>query len=103
MDQAEAAKTALDVALIDAEAIVGALKVRSLRPGDRIVPFGMHESKKLQDVFVDKKLPQPERARAAVVVDDEKVLWVVGVIVSEAARVTPETRRAVRLTTEVDH
>lgn len=39
-----------------------ALKIRPWRPGDRIAPFGMTGSKKLQDVFVDAKVPPERRA-----------------------------------------
>jgi tRNA(Ile)-lysidine synthase len=57
----------------------------------------MRGTKKLQDVFVDKKVPASERARAAVVVDDEKVIWLVGITASESCRVTDKTRRVIRL------
>lgn len=84
-------------AMIDADSVVGTLRVRSITPGDRIMPFGMTGSKKLQDVFVDKKVPRADRARAAVVVDDVKVLWVVGVVASELGRVTDRTRKAIHV------
>lgn len=87
-------------ALIDAEAVVGKLRVRSVRPGDRIAPLGTIGTKKLQDVFVDKKLPRQDRARAAVVADDEKVLWVVGVVSSETGKVTESTKKAIYVIAE---
>ena len=86
-----------DEAMLDADSVVGLLRVRNTRPGDRIVPLGMSGSKKLQDVFVDKKIPKRVRARAAVVCDDEKVLWVVGVVASELGKVTDSTRKAICL------
>jgi len=91
-----------DEAMIDTSSVVGRLRVRSARPGDRIVPLGMSGSKKLQDVFVDKKISRADRARAAVVVDDEKILWVVGVVTSELGKVTDSTRKAIRLTAARD-
>ena len=89
-------------ALIDTSSIVGPLRVRNVLPGDRIIPLGMAGGKKLQDIFVDKKIPKRERARAAVVCDDEKILWVVGVVTSERAKVTQDTVEAIRLTAERD-
>lgn len=91
-------KAAANEVLIGANAITGTLRMRNIHPGDRITPFGMHGTKKLQDIFVDKKIPKPDRARAAVVVDDEKILWVVGIISSEAGRVTDKTRQTIRMT-----
>jgi tRNA(Ile)-lysidine synthase len=63
------------------------LTVRAPRPGDRIRPFGMDGSKKLSDVFIDKKVPRRERERCVVVEADGEILWVPGVITSEATRV----------------
>lgn len=91
-----------DEAMIDADSVVGSLRVRSVRPGDRIVPLGMSGSKKLQDVFVDKKISRADRAKAAVVVDDEKILWVVGVVTSELGKVTDSTRKAISLSATRD-
>ncbi|MCL5105717.1 MAG: tRNA lysidine(34) synthetase TilS [Armatimonadetes bacterium] len=84
-------------ALIDQAAITGKLRVRNIRPGDRIVPFGMRESKKLQDVFVDKKIPRRERINTPIVVDDAKIVWAIGVISSDTTKVTEQTRGAIRL------
>lgn len=100
-DGAITRKTASNEALIDADTIVGALRVRNILPGDRIIPFGMQGSKKLQDIFVDKKIPKPGRAKAAVVVDDEKILWVVGTVSSETCRVTDRTRQTIRIIAEL--
>ncbi|MEN6356740.1 MAG: tRNA lysidine(34) synthetase TilS [Armatimonadota bacterium] len=86
-----------DEAIIDCVSIKGALRVRSIRPGDRITPLGMAESKKLQDVFVDKKIPRQQRAKTAIVVDDEKILWVAGVVSSDIGKISHHTRRAIHL------
>ena len=96
------AKLPLNEALIDLDSIKGKLTARNPRPGDRIVPMGMAGSKKLQDVFVDKKVPKAQRARAVVVCDEEKMLWVAGVVASELGRVQPISRRAVHITLTPD-
>jgi tRNA(Ile)-lysidine synthase len=85
-------------AVMDAEATGPVLRIRSVRPGDRIRPLGMGGKKKVQDLLVDGKVPRWERARIPLIVDAEgRVLWVVGQRVSEDARVTAATKRAVRL------
>jgi tRNA(Ile)-lysidine synthetase-like protein len=63
------------------------ITVRAPRPGDRIRPFGMDGSKKLSDVFIDKKVPRRERERCVVVEADGEILWVPGVVAAEATRV----------------
>jgi tRNA(Ile)-lysidine synthase len=64
------------------------LLIRSWRPGDRIRPRGLEGSKKLQDLFTDRKVPAAERARVPIVVDaggSGPILWVVGQAVAERA------------------
>ncbi len=57
-----------------------ALVVRSWRFGDRYRPLGLAgRSRKLQDLFVDRKVPRDERKRVPLVLDAAgRVIWVVG-------------------------
>ena len=56
------------------------LVVRSWRFGDRYRPPGLGgRSRKLQDLFVDRKVPRADRARVPIVVDaDGRIVWVIG-------------------------
>jgi len=49
--------------------------VRGRRPGDRIRPPGMRGHKKLQDYYVDRKVPRRERDAAPVIAAGAEVLW----------------------------
>ena len=62
------------------------LCVRARRPGDRIRLLG--GTRKVQDVFVDKKIPRPWRDRVPIVIDGDtgEIVWIVGV--AGAAMVT---------------
>ncbi len=74
-------------AYIDAEVAGSALVLRSHEPGERFVPLGMTGSRKLQDFFVDEKVPRQMRDRIPVVADaDGRVLWVIGHRLAEPAR-----------------
>jgi tRNA(Ile)-lysidine synthase len=66
------------------------LAVRSRRRGDRLRPAGMRgRRKKLQDLFVDRKIARELRDAVPLVVDrDDRILWVVGEAVAEDFRVT---------------
>jgi tRNA(Ile)-lysidine synthase len=81
--------------ILDAEKLNGPLIVRNWMPGDRIIPFGMTGHKKLQDLFVDMKIPRQERIRIPVITDSEKIVWVAGLTVSELVRVTEDTKEAI--------
>lgn len=84
-------------AVFDFDAIVGTLVVRNWQPGDRIRPLGMHGTKKLQDVFVDARIPRSARYRIPVVTDGVRIVWLPGIAVSEEVRVTESTRRSLLL------
>jgi len=84
-------------AALDADALVGALRLRRRRPGDRFQPLGLPGEKKLQDVFVDLKLPRRRRDHVPVVEDEAGIVWVAGYRIAERAKLSPSTRRALRL------
>ncbi|HEV8354325.1 MAG TPA: tRNA lysidine(34) synthetase TilS [bacterium] len=84
--------------ILDADAAGPVLRMRSARPGDWIRPLGMKGKKKVQDLLVDEKVPRWERGRIPLIVDARgRILWVVGLRISEEARLTERTKRAVRL------
>lgn len=79
-------------ARLDAGTMVGPLSVRNRRPGDRIRPLGLGGTKKLQDIFVDAKVPRHHRDTGPLVCDEQGILWVTGLCLSERAQVTPDTQ-----------
>jgi tRNA(Ile)-lysidine synthase len=77
---------------LDAAVVGRELVVRSPRAGDRMAPLGMRGTKKLQDLFVDCKVPRAEREGIPVVTTtDGEIVWVVGHRISERAKVTAQT------------
>jgi tRNA(Ile)-lysidine synthase len=77
------------VGVVQRECVQGSLVVRNRRPGDRFRPVGLGGSKKLQDLFVDRKLPRAERDWVPLVVDEtDRIVWVAGYGIDEAFRVT---------------
>jgi tRNA(Ile)-lysidine synthase len=64
------------------ESDVEGLKVRAWRPGDRLAG----RSKKIQDVFVDAKIPRSEREAWPLVVRGNEVVAVPGIVEAEGVR-----------------
>jgi tRNA(Ile)-lysidine synthase len=84
---------------VDADAAGRPLGVRGRAPGDRLQPAGLIGRKKVQDVFVDRKVPRGERDRVPLVIDARgAIVWVAGHALAEPFRVTPRTRAVVVLT-----
>jgi tRNA(Ile)-lysidine synthase len=83
---------------LDAAAIVEPLHVRTRRPGDRFRPIGLRGRKKLQDFFVDRRVPRERRDRVPLVVDaDNRIVWVAGYGVGAEFGVTAGTKAVVIL------
>jgi len=62
------------------------LTLRGWRPGDRFRPLGMSGEKKLQDFFVDAKVPRQERGRIPLLLTGDRIAWVVGHRIAEEFR-----------------
>jgi tRNA(Ile)-lysidine synthase len=78
-----------DEAVIRRDLVRESLVVRNRRPGDKFRPAGLRGSKKLQDLFVDAKVPRATRDSVPVVVDERnRIVWVAGFGIDEAFRVT---------------
>lgn len=84
-------------AVFDAAALEAPLTIRPRVPGDRFHPLGMTGSKKLQDFLVDLKVPRRERDRIPILTSAGRIAWVVGYRIDDRFKLTPSTRRAVRI------
>ena len=84
-------------ALLDLERIVCPLQVRFRQPGDRFYPLGAPGSKKLQDFFIDSKIPRVERPYVPLVVSGRAIVWIVGYRIADPFKLRPGTKRVLRL------
>jgi tRNA(Ile)-lysidine synthase len=85
-------------AILDAACVEPPLRIRLWRPGDVFRPLGLPGKKKVQDFFVDAKVPRWQRRRTPLVVDARgEIVWVVGHRIAEPCRVRPGTERVLRL------
>jgi len=83
---------------LDHEQVVGDLKVRVFKPGDRFAPFGDQDrTLKLGYFFTNEGLPGQLREKWPLVVDDEKIVWIPGLRISQKVRITEKTRKVILL------
>ncbi|MEK6700095.1 MAG: tRNA lysidine(34) synthetase TilS [Nitrospirota bacterium] len=81
-------------AVFDYVKIALPLFVRSRQRGDRFQPAGMAgKSKKLQDYFVDEKVPRLKRAAVPLLCTEQDIIWVVGMRTDARFLPGPETKR----------
>jgi len=85
----------------DAEALGASPFVRTWREGDVFQPLGMIGTKKLQDFFVDEKVPRRGRGHVPLLcAADGRIAWVVGYRIAEPFKVTERTRPVLWLRAE---
>ncbi len=82
-----------DVTLFDIDALKPPLVVRPRHQGDRFRPFGMEGTKTLKQLLIDEKISFSFRDDVPILCDENGILWVVGLRRSDAAPVTPSTKR----------
>lgn len=81
-------------AIFDLDTLKLPLQVRKRREGDYFCPIGMGgKKKKLQDFFVDEKIPRDERDSIPIVVSDNDIIWVAGYRMDERFKPTEKTKR----------
>jgi len=84
-----------------AAGLEGPLVVRAWKPGDAMHVLGLSGRKKVQDLFVDRKVPRERRHMVPVVAHpDGRIVWVAGHALGEPFRVSEATKSVVVLNFE---
>ena len=64
---------------IDGDRLSGEISVRTRRAGDKIMPKGLNGTKKVKDIFIDRKIPAKQRDSVPLVCDERGIIWIAGV------------------------
>lgn len=73
-------------AALSPQVLLKQLSLRARRPGDRFRPLGMHGQKKLQDFFVDAKIPREEREHVPLLMAGDRIASVIGYRIAQDFR-----------------
>jgi tRNA(Ile)-lysidine synthetase-like protein len=79
--------------VLDADSLQPPLVLRRRRAGERFTPAGGPGTKRLQDFFVDQKIPRPLREGWPLLATPTRIVWVVGLRADSHFQATPETTR----------
>ena len=80
--------------VFDADRVGQRIILRHWQPGDRYRPIGMAKAVKMQDVFVNAKVPRARRHQLVVATTEEgEVFWVEDMRISERFKLDAATRR----------
>ena len=86
-------------ALFDVRAIAAdGLTARNFKPGDRIRPLGMTGTRKVKDVFIDRKLPPTLRGSFPVIAMGTRIVWLPGILRGDGALVSTASGTVLQIT-----
>jgi tRNA(Ile)-lysidine synthetase-like protein len=82
------------VEVFDAESVGRNVDLRFWQPGDRFRPIGLPGQAKLQDLFVNARIPRHLRHQVVLACNSHgEVFWVQGLRIGECCKVTKTTRQ----------
>ncbi|MBU2524612.1 tRNA lysidine(34) synthetase TilS [Patescibacteria group bacterium] len=82
---------------IDADKIEGKLTQRAFKPGDKFKPFGMKGHQKIQDFFINNKIPIFERNEIPLLLNKDKIIAIGNMAISDDFKATNSTKTVIRL------
>jgi tRNA(Ile)-lysidine synthase len=82
---------------LDAGRLRPPLVLRFPRPGDRFQALGQSSEKKVARFLIDERTDRQSRSHILVVEDQDRIVWVCPVRISDRVKVTAATRRIVRI------
>ena len=97
--ETDAARSPKTFMAVDADKIRFPLRARRREDGDFFFPSGFGKRKKLQDFFVDEKVPRDERDRIPLITSGNDIIWVVGYRGDNRFMVTQSTKTILHLET----
>ena len=85
-------------ASLDLDRITFPLKVRNWDQGDRFMPLGMKQMKKVSDFLIDMKVPVSVKEKVLLLLSGDEIIWVMGYRIDDRFRVTGKSGSILVLT-----
>ncbi|MCZ7603483.1 MAG: tRNA lysidine(34) synthetase TilS [Melioribacteraceae bacterium] len=71
--------------------------IRKWKDGDKFIPLGMQNFKKVSDFLIDKKISSSNKKNQLVLTYRNQIIWLVGLRIDERFKITTNTKRAFKL------
>lgn len=81
-------------ATFDYDKLLFPLTLRKWKAGDRFVPFGMKQTKKLSDFFSDEKINRLDKEKIWLLCSENRIIWVIGRRIDNRFRIDNQTKYA---------
>ena len=86
-----------NIEYLDYDLLSFPLSLRTYQQGDWFIPLGMESKKKLQDFFVDEKIPNYLRSNVLILTGGGEILWIVGHRIDNRFKITNKTKKALKV------
>tara|TARA_A100001037_G_C15149819_1_gene638446 strand:- start:2040 stop:3356 length:1317 start_codon:yes stop_codon:yes gene_type:complete len=82
-----------NIASLDFDKLTFPLTLRKWRSGDRFIPLGMKNFKKLSDFFIDLKIPRNEKESIWLLCSQKDIVWIVGYRIDDRFKIKSNTKK----------
>ena len=82
---------------INADEVNKKFTLRSWKDGDSFYPLGLNGKKNVSDFLNDQKVPVLEKRKQLVLINNKKIVWVVGHRIDDRYKITDKTRKVLKL------
>lgn len=76
---------------LDLDKIQQPVILRNRRDGDRFQPLGMKGRQKIKSLFINRKIPRHKRNEIMLLVDQNSVIWIENMHLSDRVKISPQT------------
>lgn len=94
--QCEAASPCASAPLLDLDRAPFPWLLRGFRGGDRLRPSGMEGSKKVKELFMERRIPPAERGKIPLLFCNGELIWVCGIRTSRMAAADGASKNMIR-------
>ncbi|MFY0625038.1 MAG: tRNA lysidine(34) synthetase TilS [Reichenbachiella sp.] len=81
-------------AYLDFDKVHFPIFVRNWQKGDRFIPLGMKQEKKVSDFMIDEKIPLNLKKRLLLFESNNEIFWIAGHRISDRHKITPKTKKS---------
>jgi tRNA(Ile)-lysidine synthase len=82
---------------LDLDKIQQPIILRNRRDGDRFQPLGMKGQQKIKSLFINQKIPRNKRNEVMLLVDQNSVIWIENMHLSDRVKISPQTKNVISL------
>lgn len=83
--------------VVDAEKIKFPILIRGRKEGDYFYPFGFGKRKKIQDFYVDEKIPREDRDLIPIIESNGDIIFIAGYRLDDRFKISDNTKRCLQI------